>query len=227
MNSTFLKVFSRILFTTWPFIIALPFLVYLKKRKNSDGKLLLQLTFVVWLFLLSILIITKIYPIKFFEFVLEEVYVWVFYTMGGALLLLNLKTLLQNLQEKKGERDFINNLSVLNSLSPCEFENIIANYFQSLGFRTWKTSGVNDHGVDILVYDGKGNKWIVQCKRYKGSVGEPILRDLFGSMIHEKASKAFLMTTGKITTKAEVWLEGKPIIVYQGKDLVRLLKKRT
>ena len=117
-----------------------------------------------------------------------------------------------------------NNLAYLQDMDPHEFELLISDFFESLGYRTRPYEDQQDHGVDVIVYDGKGEKWIVQCKRYRGVVGEPILRDLLGTMLHEKASKAFLMTTGRISRKARTWIEDKPITVYEGEGLVRILK---
>jgi restriction system protein len=79
--------------------------------------------------------------------------------------------------------------------------------------------------VDIVIHNGEGEKWIVQCKRYKGSVGEPIIRDLFGTMLHERARRAYLMTTGPITQQARDWARGKPIILYDGESLVKLIRR--
>lgn len=76
-----------------------------------------------------------------------------------------------------------------------------------------------------MVYDGKGQKWVVQCKRYRGVVGEPILRDLLGAMLHERAQRAYLMTTGRISKNGREWVKGKPIIIYAGQGLVRLLNR--
>lgn len=110
-------------------------------------------------------------------------------------------------------------------LSPRQFENLIAAYFQQYGFKTERAGRSRDHGVDLIVYTQNGEKWVVQCKRWKASVGEPILRDLYGTMHHEGASRAFLMTTGSITPAAYSWALDKPIILYDGPGLIRLLHR--
>jgi restriction system protein len=79
--------------------------------------------------------------------------------------------------------------------------------------------------VDVIVQATNGEKWIVQCKRYSGSVGEPIVRDLFGTMLHEDAQKAYLMTTGSISNQAREWAQRKPIILYEGEDFVTLIRR--
>ncbi len=137
---------------------------------------------------------------------------------------LSILSLYRRYQHYRLEVQDQNSLVYLQEMDPHEFELQISDFFESLGYRTRPYEDRQDHGVDVIVYDGKGEKWIVQCKRYRGVVGEPILRDLLGTMVHEKASKAFLMTTGRISRKARIWIEDKPITVYEGEGLVQILK---
>ena len=85
--------------------------------------------------------------------------------------------------------------------------------------------GNGDHGVDVLVQTDEGEKWVVQCKRYSGSVGEPVVRDLYGTLLHEEAQRAYLITTGGLTRQAVDWAAGKPIVLYDGEGLVRLIRR--
>lgn len=110
-------------------------------------------------------------------------------------------------------------------LSPRQFENLISAYFEQYGFETERVGRSRDHGVDLIILTKTGEKWIVQCKRWKANVGEPILRDLYGTMHHEGASRAFLMTTGSFTPAAYTWVQDKPIVLYDGPGLIRLLRR--
>ncbi len=110
------------------------------------------------------------------------------------------------------------------SLSPQDFENLVAKLFRAYGHDVELVGGNSDHGVDIVVKNQQGEKWVVQCKRYRGSVGEPILRDLYGTMLHENAQGAYLITTGNFTQGARQWAEEKPIILYDGEALVKLIQ---
>ncbi|MDY6866930.1 MAG: restriction endonuclease [Chloroflexota bacterium] len=111
------------------------------------------------------------------------------------------------------------------AITPEQFEDLVAKLFRVYGHDVEKVGGTSDHGVDILVLSDRGEKWVVQCKRYSGSVGEPIVRDLFGTMLHEGAQRAYLITTGGITKQAVEWAEGKPIILYDGEGLVKLIRR--
>jgi restriction endonuclease Mrr len=44
-------------------------------------------------------------------------------------------------------------------------------------------------------------------------------------MLHEGAQRAYLITTGGITKQAVEWAEGKPIILYDGEGLVKLIRR--
>ena len=111
------------------------------------------------------------------------------------------------------------------ALSPKAFEAFIAELFRTYGYQAEVSGGNSDHGVDIVVHNSQGDKWIVQCKRYSGSVGEPIVRDLFGTMRHEGAQRAYLITTGSFTLQAVDWAKGKPIVLYDGEALVSLIRR--
>lgn len=110
-------------------------------------------------------------------------------------------------------------------LSPQQFESLVAAYFQQYGYTVERSGRSGDHGVDLVVTTKNGDKWVVQCKRWKASVGEPIVRDLYGTMHHEGASRAYLMTTGFFTPAASAWAQDKPITLYDGPGLIRLLHR--
>ena len=67
-----------------------------------------------------------------------------------------------------------------------------------------------------------GRRAIVQCKRYRHTVGAEIARELFGAMIHERASHAFLVTTAEISDAAREWSRSKPMTLIDGESLVQI-----
>jgi hypothetical protein len=115
-------------------------------------------------------------------------------------------------------------LDLLRSLSPSRFENVVTDIYRRLGFRAERSGSVGDHGVDVVVYTPDGEKWIVQCKRWRGTVGEPMVRDFYGTMQHEKADRGEMITTGKYTSQAVDWAKGKPIKLFDGVELSALIK---
>jgi restriction system protein len=52
-----------------------------------------------------------------------------------------------------------------------------------------------------------------------------VVRDLYGTLLHEEAQRAYLITTGGLTRQAVDWAAGKPIVLYDGAGLVRLIRR--
>ena len=88
--------------------------------------------------------------------------------------------------------------------------------FQLLGYRVKNTQLVADHGIDLLVSGPEARYGVVQCKRYRGTVGEPTVRDLYGTLMHENSDHGWLVTTGGISRQAREWATGKPIDLWDG-----------
>lgn len=107
-------------------------------------------------------------------------------------------------------------------ISPREFEDMIVELYERAGHKPKRTGATGDHGVDIVVDAKNGEKWVVQCKRWRGSVGEPVVRDFYGVVQHEKADKGIIFTTGRFTASAQQWAKGKPIALYDGNKLVEI-----
>jgi hypothetical protein len=114
-------------------------------------------------------------------------------------------------------------LEDLFALQPAQFEELVAETYRALGY-TAKVSGKSgDHGVDIYLTTENGHRWIVQCKRYRDPVGEEVVRGLYGSLMHERAEHAILVTTADITPPAERWARGKAIDLVDGPRFLRMI----
>jgi restriction system protein len=113
----------------------------------------------------------------------------------------------------------------LMDLTPSEFEALIANLFSKMGLETRQTQASRDGGVDCVAYDPRpilGGKVVIQAKRYKHTVGVSAVRDLFGTMQNEGASKGILVTTSGYGKAAFAFAEGKPIELLSGSHLLYL-----
>lgn len=117
-------------------------------------------------------------------------------------------------------------LAQLQSMAPSEFEAWVQKLFRNRGYFVTNTPDTADHGIDLEVATPDGEHGIVQCKRYEGTVGEPVVRDLFGVMEHENVQRGFLVTTGRISQEAELWAQDKPIELIDGEQLVKLANER-
>jgi restriction system protein len=131
------------------------------------------------------------------------------------------------------EQDIISRLDSrpnLMELSPSEFESLITNLFQKMGLDTKLTQASRDGGVDCVAWDPRpvlGGKVIVQAKRYKNTVGVSAVRDLFGTVHNEGASKGILVATSGYGKAAYDFANGKPLELITGSNLLYLLKEHS
>jgi restriction system protein len=72
--------------------------------------------------------------------------------------------------------EFKHSIDVLLNLSPHEFESLIAELFNEMGYKVNLTKRTHDDGIDVLAINQnitKVEKIIIQCKRYKQNVRYP------------------------------------------------------
>lgn len=115
----------------------------------------------------------------------------------------------------------------INALTGVEFEKVCQRLLEKMGFSVENTKTTGDGGIDLIAYNSQpllSGKYIIQCKRYTGSVGEPIIRDLYGVITSERANKGILMTSGVFTKQAQSFANDKPIELIDGVKLKELLK---
>lgn len=222
----FVAIFS-ILYLAWPLIIFFGLRGFFSKRctiweRLYRGSSRIFLAWIIWKLFLVFIYSQGSKPILLFPNILNHV-------LFGALGLITGGVTLTGLihRWRKGRIQLADarSLEALLALSPAEFEDLVAELFESYGHQAQVAGGASDHGVDVLVQSAQGEKWVVQCKRYAGSVGEPVVRDLYGVLQHEAAQRAYLVTTGSFTTQARAWAEGKPIMLYDGESLVKLVMR--
>lgn len=118
----------------------------------------------------------------------------------------------------------------LMDLSPKEFEYLITNLFTSMGLETRQTQASRDGGVDCVAFDNRpifGGKVVIQAKRYKNTVGVSAVRDLFGTVQNEGASKGILVTTSGYGGASYQFASGKPLELLDGANLLSLLADHT
>ena len=113
-------------------------------------------------------------------------------------------------------------LTELLALSPAEFERYVAHLFSKKGYRVKLRGSKGDLGVDLELTRSGGKQAIVQCKRYHNTIEPKIVRELYGTLVHERVSHAFLVTTAEISDAAREWARYKPITLIDGKTLAQI-----
>jgi restriction system protein len=122
----------------------------------------------------------------------------------------------------------LDNRTNLMSLNPREFEALITNLFAKMGLETRQTRPSRDGGVDCVAYDPRpifGGKVVIQAKRYKNTVGVSAVRDLYGTVQNEGASKGILVTTSGYGKASFEFANGKPLELVNGSNLLYLLNE--
>ena len=113
-----------------------------------------------------------------------------------------------------------------------EFEHLIRELFEKefLARRgeVKVTQASRDGGVDAIAFDPdpiSGGKIVIQAKRYTRTVGVSAVRDLFGTVMNEGASKGILVTTSDFGPDAYSFASGKPLTLLSGGNLLHLLER--
>lgn len=90
------------------------------------------------------------------------------------------------------------------------------------------TQASRDGGVDAIIFAPdpiKGGKYVIQAKRYTNVVGVSAVRDLYGTVLNEGASKGILVTTSDYGHDSYEFAKDKPITLLNGSNLLHILNK--
>ena len=106
--------------------------------------------------------------------------------------------------EKKNKRkvvpksDFITPIKKKTRMTPKEFEQFVADYYQHQGYQTEITPYSGDYGVDVIAQKGE-ERIAIQAKMYGNSsrkVNRETIMQLYGAMTYRQCSKAVIATNG-------------------------------
>lgn len=141
----------------------------------------------------------------------------------------------------KDDKRFIASEEVLNTINSGkniaaigweEFEHLIRELFEKEfainGGEVKVTQSSRDGGVDAIAFDPdpiRGGKIIIQSKRYTNVVGVSAIRDLYGTVLNEGATKGIIVTTSHYGQDAYQFANGKPLTLLDGNNLLYLLSK--
>lgn len=145
------------------------------------------------------------------------------------------------LQLNRSDRRFVDARDTLNAVDSAtnlaamdweDFEHLVRGVFEkefaARGGEVRITQSSSDGGVDAVAFDPDpitGGKIVIQAKRYTKTVGVSAVRDLYGTMQHESASRGILVTTADFGPDAHRFSTGKPITLMTGANLLHLLGK--
>jgi restriction system protein len=106
-----------------------------------------------------------------------------------------------------------------------EFEVLVANLYRALGHRAVCTNARESDAVHVVVQAINGQKWIVQCRQWRGAVGEAVVREFLALMEREQAAQGAIITTARFTPRAREWARGKPLHLYDGDEFSQAITR--
>jgi len=113
-----------------------------------------------------------------------------------------------------------------------DFEHLIREVFEKefslTGGEVRVTQASRDGGVDAVAFDPdpiRGGKIVIQAKRYTNTVGVSAVRELYGTVLSEGATKGVLVTTSDYGPDSYAFANGKPLILLNGANLLHMLEK--
>lgn len=219
---------AQIIYTLWPLIIIVVALGYSFQGRMTWKALILrvrQSLLFTWAVLFFVWLFTLFAPLPT-PGLLPEPWNTLAFLTGFALLLLREASRLGLLRRRLRARVELrhnHSLQRLKTMEPYDFEYLVAETYRSLGYKALQVGRSGDHGVDVRLLAPDGKQWVVQCKRYGSTVGESVIRELYGTMVSEKAGRAVLITTAQVTTPARDWARGKPIDLVDGPDFLKMM----
>ena len=99
-----------------------------------------------------------------------------------------------------------------------DFEHLIREIFEkeflANGGEVKVTRASSDGGVDAIAFDPdpiRGGKIVIQAKRYTNVVGVAAVRDLYGTVLNEGATKGILVTTSDYGRDSFTFAQNKPL----------------
>jgi Restriction endonuclease len=145
------------------------------------------------------------------------------------------------LQLNKEDKRFVSSYSVVGDVDRStnlaaldweDFEHLIREVFEKEfsknGGEDKITQASRDGGVDAVAFDPdpiRGGKIVIQAKRYTNTVGVSAVRDLYGTVLNEGATKGILVTTADYGPDAYAFAKDKPLTLLSGSNLLHLLER--
>ncbi len=212
---------AKFLVGIWP-VMFIAVLIGIFKRREGFGVMLrssIKGLIASWGFLAILRLVFYVMKMETFHLISEPTDTALFISVGLILFPFEIALLL----EEKRKKFTASTLEDLRSLSPADFEELVAETYRAQGHRVQVVGGTGDHGIDLIVRSQRGETWLVQCKRYRGKIGEPIIRDFYGALKASDADGGAVITTGTISDAARLWAEGKPIKLYDGEQFIKIV----
>jgi hypothetical protein len=213
---------ARFIVGLWPLMFVLLIVGIIKRRSGFGAMLRTSIKALIgaWLFFGILHLVFYFLKMDTFHLLPESVD-QKFFLLSGLLLFPFVVSIFLEERKRKIKAETIEQMR---ALTPEDFEMLVAQTYQAQGHRVDIVGSTGDHGIDLVVHTRRGETWLVQCKKYRGKVGEPIIRDFYGALRAAEADAGAVVTTGTITEQARLWAEGKPLHLYDGEEFLKIMQ---
>jgi restriction endonuclease len=113
--------------------------------------------------------------------------------------------------------------------SPSEFRDLVAELLKRMGLEILESQQSPDRGADLIAVDPSpiaGGRIVVQIRQDLKPVSAETVRNLYGAVLHEGASKGLLVTTSTFSAASYKFAKDKPLELIDGLALIHLLSER-
>jgi restriction endonuclease Mrr len=110
----------------------------------------------------------------------------------------------------------------LTTIDPFEFERLITELAQAMGYIAYQTPRSGDHGVDVFVESRDtlaSGRIVISAKRYNNTVGPDHVRALDSVVGDQGAIKGILVTTSSFGPESYRVAQDKPLELVDGHKL--------
>ena len=121
-------------------------------------------------------------------------------------------------------------VELLEQISAQQFEQLVADLYEKMGYQVRITSQTKDQGIDVFakrISESGTESLAIQCKHYlKGVVGVEHARSLYGVIQDQPGiAKGILVTSGEFSRECEDFTKGKRLELFDGHYVCALLEK--
>ncbi len=108
-------------------------------------------------------------------------------------------------------------------LSGEDFERLLQQLFQRMGYKAELTKTSGDFGADVVLTDRDGVRLVVQAKRWRGAVGLTAVQEVVAAIPVYRAQGGLVVTNSRFTSAAITLARHNSIRLIGRRDLIKLL----
>jgi len=119
-------------------------------------------------------------------------------------------------------KSIVKDIRLIDNMKGVEFEELLKTYFEGEGYRVELTPKTNDYGADLVIKK-KGERTVVQAKRYKNKVGNKAVQEVVSAKPYYRADKAMVVTNSYFTKNAINLARANKVVLWDRDTIKKIL----